>query len=84
MSGISILDEFDELEILKEKFKTPVSKEKTKAFTVGAPVTTVGAPVATAGKKLLVDPERILKREDMSKSISEVSIHDTPDSGGPP
>ena len=77
LSGISILDEFDELEILKEKFETPVSKEKAKAFTVGAPVT-------TAGKKLLVDLERIPEGEDRSKSISEVSTHNTPDSGGPP
>ena len=75
LSRISILDEFDELEILKEKFETPVSKEKAKAFTVGAPVT-------KAGKKLLMDPKRI--PEDRSKSISEVSMHDTLDSGGPP
>ena len=36
------------------------------------------------GKKLLVDSERIPEEEDRSKSISEVSTHDTPDSGGPP
>ena len=77
LSGISILDEFDELEILKEKFETPVSKEKVKAFTVGAPVT-------KAGKKLLVDLERIPEGEDRSKSIIEVSTHDTPNNGGPP
>ena len=40
--------------------------------------------MTTAGKKLLVDLERIPEGEDRSKSISEVSMHDTPDSGGPP
>ena len=82
LSGLSIPDDLDDVQILGEKGATPVPQPKASGSS--APKTTSpGDPAVKSRPASPPDTERIPEGGDKVKNLSDVEGWRTPDSGGP-